>query len=115
MSEFVTATPSIAGFTSGHDQYCNPGINGKDQQFAVSIDHSHQTRELLSVIRHNEKETHYGFKEVAEKFCDVKREIADVKAAILAVEATRIKDDLIRCQNELLAARIAGITPPVIT
>jgi hypothetical protein len=118
MSEFVTATPSIAGFVSGHENhgyYHNAGINGKDQQFAVSIDHGHQTRELLSTIRHNEKEMHYGFKEVAKEFCDVKREIYDVKATVLAVEATRIKDALIRAQNELLAARVAGITPPVIS
>lgn len=118
MSEFVTATPSIAGFVSGHENhghYVNAGISDKDQQLIHSIEHGKQTRELLERMYFSEKETQHGFKEVEERFCEVKRDVADVKAAVLAVDNQRIRDELIRAQNELLSARVAGITPPVIT
>jgi hypothetical protein len=53
MTEIVTGTPAIVGFTSGNDRYGyrdNCGISDKDQMFARSIDAGEQTRDLLSAI-----------------------------------------------------------------
>jgi hypothetical protein len=56
MTEFVTGTPSVVGFTSGHGHdynrgyHFNPGISDKDQQFAASIDAGERTRDVLNAI-----------------------------------------------------------------
>jgi hypothetical protein len=53
MSEIVTGTPAVVGFTNGHDNhgyYMNPGISDKDQMFAANIDGNEQTRDLLEAI-----------------------------------------------------------------
>lgn len=51
MSDFVTATPSIVGFTNDNNRYgYNHGITDKDQQFAVNIDANERTRDVLDSI-----------------------------------------------------------------
>lgn len=50
MSDIVTGTPAVVGFTNGHHGHYNHGISDKDQQFASSIDNGEQTRDLLEAI-----------------------------------------------------------------
>lgn len=55
MSEIVTGTPAVVGFTNGNDynrhnyQY-QLGLTDKDQMFAMSIDNGEQTRDLLASV-----------------------------------------------------------------
>ena len=52
MSDIVTGTPAVVGFTNGgNDGYQhNHGITDKDQQFAVDIENNQRTRDTLGVI-----------------------------------------------------------------
>lgn len=54
MVDMVTATPSIVGFTNGHNGYngydYKHGISDKDQMFAQSIDAGERTRDILAAI-----------------------------------------------------------------
>ena len=53
MSDFVTATPSIVGFTNGYgDHHGNwrSGVSDKDQQFAINVEANERTRDLLAAI-----------------------------------------------------------------
>lgn len=58
MSEIVTGTPAVVGFTNGNNNhhngyYYNPGISDKDQMFAQTVDIGEQTRDLLAAINLN--------------------------------------------------------------
>lgn len=57
MSDFVTATPSIVGFTNGYGDRngygYNHGISDKDQMFAVDIAANERTRDLLESVYAN--------------------------------------------------------------
>jgi hypothetical protein len=137
MSDIVTGTPAVVGFTNGygnHHGHHNYGISNKDQLFATSIDAGERTRDVLSAIYNsivatektgaanqitsekigaaNTLATQLGFKDLAmqlaECCCDVKKEVADVKATVLAVDAHRIRDDLAEARAELLALRVRG-------
>jgi len=55
MTDFVTGTPSVVGFTNGHGNHgyqhaFNYGVSDKDQMFAAVIDAGERTRDVLSAI-----------------------------------------------------------------
>ena len=53
MSDIVTGTPAVVGFTNGygsHHGHHNYGISNKDQLFATSIDAGERTRDVLNAI-----------------------------------------------------------------
>ena len=51
MTEIVTGTPAVVGFTNGYGDNLCCGISDKDQQFASSIDAGERTRDMLHAIR----------------------------------------------------------------
>lgn len=52
MSDMVTGTPAIVGFTNGYQDHGNwyHGISDKDQLFATAIDAGERTRDVLGAI-----------------------------------------------------------------
>lgn len=53
MSEIVTGTPAVVGFTNGnnhHGYQYQLGLTDKDQMFAMNIDAGEQTRDLLAAV-----------------------------------------------------------------
>lgn len=52
MSDIVTGTPAVVGFTNGNDYnrgyHHNHGISDKDQMFAVDIEANERTRDMLA-------------------------------------------------------------------
>lgn len=51
MTEMVTGTPSIVGFTDGHRDHGNRGWATKDTLFASTVDAGERTRDVLHGIR----------------------------------------------------------------
>jgi hypothetical protein len=95
MSDFVTGTPSIVGFTSGygHNDYGRwyQGISDKDQQFATSIDAGERTRDVLGAIADSvvatEKIGAAGILEAAKNGAALHVQLANVAAASAAQAA----------------------------
>jgi hypothetical protein len=90
MSDFVTGTPSVVGFTNGHNDHgfqygFNYGISDKDQQFATSIDAGERTRDILSHIYDSivttEKTGAAGILEAAKNGAALQVQIAASSAA----------------------------------
>jgi len=48
MTDIVTGTPAIVGFTNGH--HGDHGVSDKDQMFANNIDAGERTRDVLAAI-----------------------------------------------------------------
>jgi hypothetical protein len=53
MTDIVTGTPAVVGFTSGNDHGYNHGWTDKDALFARTVDAGEQTRDILKDVRDN--------------------------------------------------------------
>ena len=96
MSDFVTGTPSVVGFTNGyghHDQgRWYQGISDKDQMFAAFIDAGERTRDVLGAISDSvvatEKIGAASILEAAKNGAALHVQLANVSAAAAATAAS---------------------------
>jgi hypothetical protein len=118
MSDFVTGTPSVVGFTSGHNDHgfqygFNYGISDKDQQFATSIDAGERTRDVLSHIYDSivatEKTGAASVLEAAKNGSALHIQIANTAAAAAAQAAANQQAAMMyaNTNTSTLAAQIA--------
>jgi hypothetical protein len=93
MSDFVTGTPSVVGFTNHHDNgRWYQGISDKDQLFAAVIDAGERTRDVLGAIGDSvvatEKIGAAGILEAAKNGAALHVQLANVSAAAAATAAS---------------------------
>lgn len=125
MTDMVTGTPAIVGFTNGSDRGYDYGWNSKDTMYARSVDAGEQTRDIMKDVRDNalylreaissnaiaiEKTGAAGILESAKNAAALHVQIANNAAAAAATAAANQQAAMMyaNTNQSILAAQIAA-------